>query len=107
MQMRDGIEKVVWAGARSYRAVWQDVRRHAPRRVREVEGQVLCSLRALGVDIEDHHRRDPRGDAIEILESPPVVPGVVPAPPAVLSGIAAAVAARSAPALALPSVAAE
>ena len=30
IQMRDGIEKVVWEGRPYYRAVWQGVRRHAP-----------------------------------------------------------------------------
>ena len=67
IQMRDGIEKVVWEGRPYYRTVWQDVRRHAARRVREAEGRVLCSLCALGTDLEDHLRMDSRGDAIEVL----------------------------------------
>jgi hypothetical protein len=99
IQLRDGIEKVVWEGRPYYRTVWQDVRRLAPRRVRESEGRVLCSLCALGVDVEDHLRIDPESDAVEVLDPPPVIPGVILAPPAVLPGVAAAVAARSAPAL--------
>lgn len=99
IQMRDGIEKVVWEGRPYYRTVWQGVRRHAGGRVREVEGHVLCSLCALGVHLEDHLRMDPEGDAIEVLPQAPIDPRVLPAPPAVLAGVTAAVAVRSAPAL--------
>jgi hypothetical protein len=60
---------------------------------------VLCSLVALGVDLEDHLRIDPEADTVEVLDPAPVVPGVILVPPAVLPGVAAAVAARSAPAL--------
>jgi hypothetical protein len=99
IQMRDEIEKVVWEGRAYYREVWQGVRRHAARRVRESEGRVLCSLWALGTGLEDHLRMGSAGEAIEVLPLTPVAPRVVLAPSAVLSGVAAAVAARSAPAL--------
>lgn len=99
IQMRDGIEKVVWNGRTYYRPVWQGVRRHAPRCLREVEGHVLCSLQVLGISLEDHLRMDPAGEAIEMLPVPPQLTGTLPAPTAVLSGVAAAVAARSAPVL--------
>ncbi len=99
IQMRDGIDKVVWNGRAYYRSAWQGVRRHAPRSLREVEGHVLCSLEALGTTIEDHLRLHSDGEVIEILPAVPPAPGVLPAPPEVLAGVAAAVAARSAPAL--------
>jgi hypothetical protein len=99
IQMRDGIEKVVWGGRTYYRAAWQGVRRHAPRCLREADGHVLCSLQALGAVLEDHLRIDPAGHTVDILVVPPSSAAVRPAPPAVLAGVAAAVAARSAPAL--------
>ena len=102
IQMRDGIEKVVWQGRFYHRPLCQGVQRHAPRRIREAAGHVLCSLWALGLDLEDHLRMDASGDAVEVL---PVGPDVAPAiavPSTVLAGVAAAVAARSAPALGPP-----
>lgn len=99
IQMREGIEKVVWEGRFYHRPVCQGVQRHAPRRIREAGDRVLCSLHALGADLEDHLRMDPRSDAIEIVPVGPDAAPVVPVPPAVLAGVAAAVAVRSAPAL--------
>lgn len=99
IQFRDGIEKVVWEGRAYYRDVWQGVRRHAARCVRESEGRVLCSLRALGTSLEDHLRMGSAGEAVEVLAETPRAPRVVPVPTAVLSGVAATVAARSAPLL--------
>jgi hypothetical protein len=99
IQMREGIEKVVWSGRAYYRGAWQGIRRHAPRCLREAEGYVLCSLQALGTTIEDHLRIDAAGDTVDVLPVAPPAPGTRPAPTAILRGVAAAVAARSAPVL--------
>jgi hypothetical protein len=100
IQMRDGIEKVVWAGRPYHRPLCQGIRRHAARRLRDHGGQIICSLHALGLDLEDHLRMDPRGEAIAVLPVEPLPPRVSDAPPGLLAGVAAAAAARSAPSLA-------
>jgi hypothetical protein len=100
VQMRDRIEKVVWEGRPYYRPDWQGVERHVAHRLRDDRGRVLCSLHALGLDLEDHLQLDATGDTIEVLAVAPLPPDVVAAPPAVLPGVAAAVAARSAAPLA-------
>lgn len=99
IQMREEIEKVVWKGRPYYRREWQGIRRHAPRCLREVDGRILCSLEVLGTAIEDHLRIDPSGEAVEVLPVAPPARRVLRPPPAVLGGVAAAVAARSAPPL--------
>ena len=71
VQLRDGIEKVVFQGRAYYRQRWQDVVRAEPRVVRTEGARVLCSLWALGEAVEDHLILDPTG---EILAVPPPAP---------------------------------
>jgi hypothetical protein len=99
IQLRDRIEKVVWEGRPYYRTAWQGVQRHAARRVRDADGRVVCSLWALGAVLEDHLNLTPDAGIIEIVSVARSFSHLEVAPAAVLPGIAAAVAARSAPAL--------
>jgi hypothetical protein len=99
LQLRDGVEKVVWENRAYHREACQGISRHAARRVRDCEGSVLCSLWSLGACLEDHLRMDVTGDAVEILPAGPIDAGVVPCPPAILAGVAAVVAGRSTPVL--------
>lgn len=99
LQLRDGIEKVVWENRAYHREVCQGVPRHAARRVRDAEGSVVCSLWALGGCLEDHLRVDGSGDAVRILPGGPIDAAVVPCPLPVLTGVAAVVGGRSVPAL--------
>jgi hypothetical protein len=71
VQLRDGIEKVVFRGRAYYRQRWQDVVRAEPRVVRTEGARVLCSLWALGEAIEDHLSLDPTGEILAVL--PPAV----------------------------------
>ncbi len=71
VQLRDGIEKVVFRGRPYYRRLWQGVIRDEPRVVREDGERVTCSLWALGEAIEDHLVLDRNG---EVLGVPPVQP---------------------------------
>jgi hypothetical protein len=98
--VRERVEKVAWRGRLYHRPDWQGVRRHAPRRVRDAEGVVVCSLWALGDAVEDHLRIDLERDTVEVVApSAPAIPAR-PTSPSVLTGIATAVAALSAPPLA-------
>jgi hypothetical protein len=100
VQLRAGVEKVVWEGRAYHRPRWQSVTRHAPRRVRDAEDGVRCSLWALGEVLEDHLHLAPDGTGVRIL-APAACPGPArPLPAEVACGIADAVAAASAPALA-------
>ncbi len=98
IQRRERIEKVVWEGRSYYRADWQGVRRHAARRLRDSGQSVICSLWALEDPVEDHLRIDAHDDPVVLPVEPPS-PHVLPAPPGLLTGLAAVVAARSTPAL--------
>ncbi len=71
VQLRDGIEKVVFRGRPYYRRLWQGVVRDEPRVVREDGERVMCSLWALGEAIEEHLILDRNG---EVLSVPPVPP---------------------------------
>ncbi len=71
VQLRDGIEKVVFRGRPYYRRLWQGVIRGEPRVAREDGERVICSLWALGEAIEDHLILDRNG---EVLSVPPVPP---------------------------------
>ncbi|OGK83662.1 MAG: hypothetical protein A2050_03555 [Candidatus Rokubacteria bacterium GWA2_73_35] len=100
VQWRGRIEKVVWRDVAYYRPDWQGVLRHAPRRVRDAPDGVRCGLWALGRDLEDHLRLAPDGTLRAALE-PPARPGAArAAAPGVWAGVAAVVAAQSAPPLA-------
>ena len=101
VQLRGRVEKVVWRGRVYHRPDWQQVERHAPRRVRDVGGAVVCSLWALGGAVEDHLRLDPGGTTVSVIAPPP--PGPLtprPLPASVLAGVTSAAAALGAPPLA-------
>ena len=100
VQLRDGVEKVVWRGQAYYRARWQSVARWAPGRVHEAEGTVRCSLWALGAAVEDHLVLDPAGHVLTALEPAPDLRPAAPMSPEVQAGVQALVRAQSAPALA-------
>lgn len=100
VQLRGRVEKVVWRGRAYYRPDWPGVTRHAPRRVRDAEDGVRCSLWALGEAVEDHLVLTGEGDLVRTL-APPAPPAEVrPLPSAVADGVGAIVAATSAAALA-------
>ena len=103
VQIRGRVEKVVFRGAAYYRPDWQSVVRHAPRRVRDTREGVVCSLWVLGRPLEDHLLLAADGTLLRVLDAVPVEDPARPFPPAVRAGVAAAVAAGSAPALA-PSI---
>lgn len=100
VQLRAGVEKVVWQGRTYYRTTWQSVTRHAPRRVRDVDGGVRCSLWALGVPIEDHAVLDPDGNVLAAEPPSPDPRPPAPLDPAVRAGLVALIRAMSAAALA-------
>ncbi|HSF05961.1 MAG TPA: hypothetical protein VLG10_09250 [Methylomirabilota bacterium] len=100
VQVRGRVEKVVWRGRAYYRPDWQDVVRHAPRRVWEADDGLRCSIWALGGALEDHLRLTPAGEVTAVVErarSPEVARRL---DRAVAAGIGAAVAAQSAAPLA-------
>jgi hypothetical protein len=99
VQRRGRVEKVVLRGAAYYRPDWQSVARHAPRRVRDVSGGVICSLWALGHPLEDHVLLSPEGDLLRVLEPPPARGLARPIAPEIAAGVAAIVATGSAPPL--------
>src|SRR5207302_1135829 len=100
VQLRDGVEKVVWRGQAYYRSRWQSVARYAPWRVHETEGTVRCSLWALGAVVEDHLVLDPAGHVLSVLEPAPDPRHSAPVNPEVQAGLEALVRAQSVPALA-------
>jgi hypothetical protein len=98
IQRRERIEKVTWEGRSYYRSDWQDVRRHTARRIRDSGQSVICSLWAFEDPVEDHLRIDAHDDPVVLPVEPPS-PRVLAAPPGLLAGLAAVVAARSIPVL--------
>jgi hypothetical protein len=100
VHLRGRVEKVAWRGRFYYRPDWQGVRRHAPRRVRDVDGAVVCSLWALGDPLEDHLRLDPEGTTVEVIAPPARMAPDLPLPAPVLAGVASAAAALGAAPLA-------
>ncbi len=78
VQLRDGVEKVVFQGRVYYRRQWQGVIRDEPRVVREEGGRVVASLWALGEPVEDHLILDPTGEVLSVL---PVAPDEGPRVP--------------------------
>jgi hypothetical protein len=100
VQTRGRIEKVVWRGGAYYRPDWQGVARHSPRRIVDAPDGVHCVLWALGQRLEDHLLLRPDGDLVTILAREPAAAASRPLPAAVWRGVAAAVAAQSAPPLA-------
>jgi hypothetical protein len=100
VQLRGRIEKVVWRGAAYYRADWQGVTRHAPRRVVDAPGGACCSLWALDRRLDDHLLLRADGDLAAVLAVEPAASRPRPLPASVWAGVAAAVAARAAAPLA-------
>jgi hypothetical protein len=100
VHLRERVEKVVWRERVYYRPDWQDIHRHAPRRVRDAGDAVVCSLWALGEPLEDHLRLDSEGTSIEIIAPPrlPLPPRALP--DAVRDGVASVAAALGAAPLA-------
>lgn len=100
VQTRHRVEKVVVRGRAYYRPEWQGVRRVAPRRVRDVGGEVRASLWALDTPIEDHVVLGPGGEVLALLDPVPD-PEAAPVPlaPTLVEGLVAAVVAVSAPPL--------
>jgi hypothetical protein len=100
IQLRDGVEKVVFRGKAYYRRQWQSVIRAEPRVIREEEGRVLCSLYALGTPVEDHLVLDADGEVAEIPETAPESGDGEPLSPAWRAALNALLAHQTAPALA-------
>ncbi len=78
LQLREGVEKVVFNGRTYHRRRWQSVIRSEARVVRDAGRHVVCSLVVLGAPVEDHLILDPEGEVAEIPliapESGPVEP---------------------------------
>ena len=100
VQQRGRIEKVVWRGVTYHRPDGQGVVRHTPRRIVDAPDGVRCGLWALAQRLEDALLLGPEGDLVRILSDEPPPAASRPLPDAVWSGVAAAVAARSAAPLA-------
>lgn len=99
VQLRDGVEKVVFSGKAYYRREWQTVIRGEPRVVREEAGAIVCSLWALGTAVEDHLILTTDGDLVRPV---PTVSESGPSEPltqAWRAAISVLLAQRSAPAL--------
>lgn len=100
VQLRGRVEKVVARGITYLRPDWQGVARRAPRRVRDVAGGVACSLVLLDTVVDDRLLLSADGEVLRVVPAAPA--GAAPRPIArpLWRGIAAAVAATSAAALA-------
>lgn len=97
---RERVEKVIWRERAYYRPDWQGVVRHAPRRVRDADGALVCSLWALGEPIEDHLRLDREGASVEFIAPAPLAGPPRPLPDEIRQGVASVAAALGAAALA-------
>ena len=100
VHLRERVEKVTWRARVYHRPDWQGIHRHAPRRVRDADGAVVCSLWALGAPLEDHLRLDAAAARVEVIAPPPLALPPRPLPDAVRDGIASVAAALGAAPLA-------
>ncbi|MBI2205542.1 MAG: hypothetical protein HYU41_16980 [Candidatus Rokubacteria bacterium] len=100
VQLRERVEKVTWQGRTYYRPDWQGVARHTARRVRDVAGDVVCSLWALAAPLADHLTLRLDGAVVDVVA--PVAEDEASRPVAapIVAAIVTAVAAMSVPALA-------
>jgi hypothetical protein len=99
VQRRERVEKVVWRGRVYYRAEWQGIARHTPRRVHDAGDAAHCSLWALGRPLETHLAIDADG-AVRALPLPPLPPSpVAPFAATLRAGLESVVMAQSAPPL--------
>ncbi|MBI4609273.1 MAG: hypothetical protein HY726_09700 [Candidatus Rokubacteria bacterium] len=99
VQLRAGVEKVVFRGNAYYRRPWQALVRSEPRVVRDEAGTVVCSLWALGTAVEDHLMLTADGGLARVV---PIDPESGPSEPlgrAWRTALGALVAHQSAPAL--------
>lgn len=78
VQLRDGIEKVVFQGRAYYRRRWQGVLRDEPRVLREEGDRVIASLWAMGEPLEDHLILDRAGEVLAVLPAAPAEGPYVP-----------------------------
>jgi hypothetical protein len=99
-QLRDRVEKVTWDRRRYYRTDWQTIARHAPRRVRDDGDDVVCSLWAFGIAIEDHLRLTRDGRLLAVVAPSPSMDPPRVVGDSVTAGVVATIAATSVPALA-------
>jgi hypothetical protein len=99
VQLRDGVEKVVFRGRAYYRRRWQEVIRDEPRVVRAEAGRVVCSLWALGGPVEDHLVLDSAGEVIQVPPLAPVEGPQTPLSPRWRRALGELVAQRSTPLL--------
>ena len=99
VQLRDGVEKVVFRGRAYYRRLWQGVIRDEPRVVREDGERVICSLWALGEAMEDHLILDGNGELLSVPPVPPPEGARTPLSPRWRSAVAELIAHGSTPLL--------
>lgn len=99
VQLRDGVEKVVFRGKAYYRRQWQSVLRSEPRVIRDEGGKVICSLWVLGTPVEDHLILNVDGEVVEISEPGPEAGSAEPLSPTWRSALGSLLAQQSAPAL--------
>ena len=76
VQLRDGVERIVWQGRSYHRTECQGLRRREHRVVRGIEvgdgpQRYVASLEALGTVVEDHVLLDARGEPLERREVGP------------------------------------
>lgn len=100
VQLRNGVEKVVFNGTFYYRTQWQSVTRSEHRVVRQDGNRFICGLVALGEPIEDHLVLDESGEIIAILSPTPIEGAVSPFSPRWRSVLSALIALQSSPLLA-------
>jgi hypothetical protein len=100
VQRRGRVEKVVWRGRAYYRADWQRVARHAPRRIVDEGDVTSCGLWALGRRLETHLAIDATGRVRALPRPSPASPTITPLGTSVSAGVVSIVIAQSAPALA-------
>jgi hypothetical protein len=99
VQRRGRVEKVVWHGRAYYRAEWQGITRHAPRRIHDDGQDACCALWALGRPLETHLAIGADGRARAMAPPPPASSRVAPFEAMLRAGVASIVMAQSAPAL--------
>ena len=99
VQRRARVEKVVWKSRAYYRPDWQGVARHTPRRIHETDGELRCSLWALGRPLLTSLRLDLGGRLIEMPTPPRSASYASPFDSVLVRGVESIVLAQSAPAL--------
>jgi hypothetical protein len=75
VQLRDGVEKVVWEGRAYYRPDWQGLVRREHRVVRPAAAGSVAGLQVLGRLVEPHLVLDARGHVLDACAPPAAEPG--------------------------------